>query len=636
MPHYGAPLLIICSVRLIELKLQKYGRFSETTILYTDGKMTAIVGANESGKTTLLTALLDLNAGTEWTKKYIVNAAPGEEDFIISGKFSIEKSEILELSDYEQKPKYLTLKKYYAGNFEWSFDENPILALGADVILADKVDKFVKLLSTETKNDILDAESLTSFLAYLRGDGKPGSAASLEKHFENVLHENFDPSFQEQFDEMSSIIESEIEIRKTQESLRIAIGTRLTSLRPKFLLYSESVRNLPWRASIENLEEISRLRPILQVGGITPEQISELLEIDLSKLNNRLRGVSKKINETIMSKWRQANLEVELRAEEAGFLTFEIYDVDAEVSHPIERRSEGLRQFIALSSFLRSQVLDSKPIILIDEIEQHLHLQAQAELVDFFERQNFASQVIFSTHSPGALPQDLNNVRAVVPANSGSSTVKNRPWQERGNQVENLFNLLGAGAYVFGALRAALVTEGNVDAMLYPTIFREASSLSYDQPLGFQCIPGPSSDNRHTTYSNQSVKLAYQIDGDEGGIALKSSLEEQGVDGRQIFILQDGLSIEDYIKDEVLIKAINEVLSSQGSKVIITSDDLVGFPSKMTSISQFFKKNSLGEVDKKRVAAKILDYERLGDKILDPKGIDFLSGLFKSILKTLK
>lgn len=66
----------------------------------------------------------------------------------------------------------------------------------------------------------------------------------------------------------------------------------------------------------------------------------------------------------------------------------------------LDERSDGLRWFVALVAYLHSESVEAPPILLVDEAEQHLHYDVQADLVRAFERQEAVADVIYTTHSP--------------------------------------------------------------------------------------------------------------------------------------------------------------------------------------------------------------------------------------------
>ena len=81
---------------------------------------------------------------------------------------------------------------------------------------------------------------------------------------------------------------------------------------------------------------------------------------------------------------------------------------------PFRERSDGLRQFVALVALAAHQPNPVPPILLIDEVETHLHYNAQADLIEVPTEQNAARQIVYTTHSAACLPQDLGlGVRVV-------------------------------------------------------------------------------------------------------------------------------------------------------------------------------------------------------------------------------
>ena len=94
-------------------------------------------------------------------------------------------------------------------------------------------------------------------------------------------------------------------------------------------------------------------------------------------------------------------------------------------------RSDGLRQFVALVALTAHQPNPVRPILLIDEVETHLHYNAQADLIEVLTIQTAALQVVYTTHSAACLPQDLGlGVRVVEGIEQlTASTVRQNLWQ---------------------------------------------------------------------------------------------------------------------------------------------------------------------------------------------------------------
>lgn len=95
-----------------------------------------------------------------------------------------------------------------------------------------------------------------------------------------------------------------------------------------------------------------------------------------------------------------------------AFLTYE------DVGHkqiPVEKLGSGYQMFLALLCHQKlSQQSGKKLIVLIDEVELHLHPKLQRELVKLLLELSTTAQVILTTHSPELLKDlKLNNYRKI-------------------------------------------------------------------------------------------------------------------------------------------------------------------------------------------------------------------------------
>jgi predicted ATP-dependent endonuclease of OLD family len=239
--------------------------------------------------------------------------------------------------------------------------------------------------------------------------------------------------------------------------------------------------------------------------------------------------------------------------------------------------SDGLKAFLTLRAFVARAAEegdDVRPIVLIDEADRHLHYDAQADLVRVLEEQDEAAQIIYTTHSAGCLPRDLGlGVRAIVPETEevdgvlrqgDHSEAVNRFWT-KGPGFSPLLLAMGAGAFAFAATQLAVITEGMSDALLLPTLVREATAL---ERLSYQAVPGfaeatPDEINRFDLIAG---RVAFLADGDGGGRRHAKKLRENGIEAEQILFLGDdpesGLSIEDLLVKSVYMNAVNAHLKS--------------------------------------------------------------------------
>jgi hypothetical protein len=384
-------------MKLTKLLLQGYRRFLEPTELRTRGKLTAVIGPNEAGKTSLLRALEGMNpqAGP---------IQPGEVSMRASGA-SAETTAVFQAEPGDGLPEDRTflLRRSAAGAADWS-----------DV-------------------------------------GKERGA--LEK------------------------------------------------LRPQFLMFDRTHRDLPDAVTIQSLagtNSADKLPPawrnLCLACGFRPEQMAA-----------DLKGVHS--HSTSEDYWNEALAAFFAPRWKAQSAALPRLRIDGQVVHLQWRRgkentpaswgSDGLRTFLALNIFLEAQRArgDRPVILLIDELEQSLHYGAQAEAVNMWHAQSLVKQVIYTTHSAGCLPRDVGRgVVAIEATGDNESIVRNAIWDSStiGGKAPDfgvwpLLLALGAGTLGFLAVRRPVFVEGFTDLLYLPAALRWASG---EEELGIDFYPG--------------------------------------------------------------------------------------------------------------------------------------------------
>jgi predicted ATP-dependent endonuclease of OLD family len=211
---------------------------------------------------------------------------------------------------------------------------------------------------------------------------------------------------------------------------------------------------------------------------------------------------------------------------------------------------------------LDSGSFERPPILLIDEAEQHLHQNAQGDLIRMLQELSAVQQVIYTTHSPACLPADLGNgVRFVEPITGGLSTIRHDFWSlDRNEHVgfNPLLIVMGAGAAAFSSLRGALIAEGVSDMLLLPTLIKLATGKP---ELIYQVSPGIATASKGDMAKLDLVasRVAYVVDGDEGGNAWKQQLEGANVPKNRIRSLPAGVGLEDLLDRDFYLDAVAEL-----------------------------------------------------------------------------
>ncbi|WP_338016575.1 ATP-dependent nuclease [Nesterenkonia muleiensis] len=364
----------------------------------------------------------------------------------------------------------------------------------------------------------------------------------------------------------------------------VAIAARI----PKFLLFSEQDRTLRFEYSLSRrstkqngkqthtpsedvLKPDGGLVNLLKLGNTNIREFYALVHDGVpERTSGQVRKVNRALKEAISPHWGQRNLEVRVDVSDT---TLRVFIDDGEDTARFTDRSDGLRIFVALISFLAQHSSDPSPILLIDEADTHLHYNAQADLINFLLE--LPSRTIYSTHSPGCLPLDLGTgIRVVKPhPDRATSVLSNSFWENDQPGLTPLLFAMGAGAAAFTALRAAVFTEGASDMMLLPTLIRRATN---QHTLGYQVVPGlanihPDQLDR-TDYA--AVRVAYLLDGDDGGDEHQAALERAHVPRDRIRRLPAGLATEDLIEPDFYLHTVNAVLTDSQRVEQVTREDV--------------------------------------------------------------
>ncbi|MBN3507929.1 AAA family ATPase [Mycolicibacterium septicum] len=391
----------------------------------------------------------------------------------------------------------------------------------------------------------------------------------------------------------------ELLIRK---QLRDSVCARV----PQFALFDSAARTLD--STYELADEGLRITPPPALGNLL-----WLAELDLSRLwraivdgdTSRARTIERQANERLRQrlgpKWRQERLDVELNVTGSRLEVLIAEGHSTGSTTTFDERSDGLRTFVALVAFLARQEYQLPPVLLVDEIETHLHLDAQADLVEVLTNDVEASQVFYTTHSPASLPRDLGTGLRLVrpdPSNRSVSLLRNDFWTSGPGYTPILF-AMGAGAAAFSALRRAVFCEGPSDMILLPSLFRAAIG---EDDIGFQIAQGISSYNGpKNEFEEAAARVAYLLDGDEGGGSNRKRLEDLGIVGGRIVQLDTNMAAEDYIDRNRYIEVVNGLLGDQ-----IRTDDLDSSVTVSRAVENWCKQRGVATPGKTAVASALV------------------------------
>ncbi len=629
-------------MRLIKARCGGYRRFGDRVEMDIYPHLVCVVGPNAAGKSSFLDALAHLDvehpSGFETRERTRgVHSAPTHVEAV----FLLEPddlSAIAEISEARNCRTAILWKDEEETGFELKPSPERDLAPRHDLVVQLEryaahpwIEKFSAQQEEDAAEDEEEGETLAAALAsalrVAHSDAQtlPPEDIQLLAVLGGLLRQSDEaPRW---VDRLASRVEALVHHESQRHPRDEAVDILFPGV-PRFFKFNNKARNLA--ASYDLADDEARDEAavnLLSLAGTTWDEALQVVQGGdrgrkaawREAANNRLAGA-------ITATWGQTPLSVTLDLD--GTVLSVLMSMQSNDFIEIDQHSDGLRQFVALRAFLALHEGPVKPVVLIDEAETHLHYDGQADLIDVLESQRETAKIIYTTHSAGCLPRDLGTgIRAIVPVyekdaqgnkiQTDLSTVQNKFWTH-GKGFRPLLIAMGASAFAFSAAQKAAVTEGLSDAILLPTLLREAAGVDR---LQYQIVPGfaeaPKDDVPQ--FDLMGSRVAFIADGDDGGSDHAKKLYRNGARKEQIAFLggpRSGLALEDMLKKDLYIEAVNEWLDQRhpGRKVPSGS---VPDKGRATTVALLVSrwKDAHGrpiQLDKVAVAQRLVDRAEIG------------------------
>lgn len=405
---------IMRPMKLIEAHVTNYKAVEDSTAFQIDD-ITALVGKNESGKTSVLRALYKLkpvdegerfDRQREYPRRHLNEYGknhPDQPARVISTKWELDQDEVARLHALigvdALGGTVVTASKSYddaqgkqAQAWQLPVDEAKALAFVLDqaalspqetaaLAATGSAPTSFKLLREQLKKVATPTEGITKLITHL------------DEHFKR-----------------DRALLACIDALEMPEFVYFGNYDRLSGLINIDAL--AKVKAKPTRRE----DEIAL--SFLGLAGLTTEDIQNAKVTE--DLIAKLEAVSSRISKMMFKYWTQnRRLKIQVTAytplpedppevRNGRILSIRIYNTHHEVSVPFDERSAGFVWFFSFLVYFWqiTEKHGENLIILLDEPGLSLHARAQADLLRFFKNELLPKQVIYSTHSPFMIPAD--------------------------------------------------------------------------------------------------------------------------------------------------------------------------------------------------------------------------------------
>jgi len=628
-------------MRLESIKVHGFRRLADTGC-FLSGKLTAFVGPNEAGKSSLLDALMSTNDPSEVPLRDRPRGREvSDRDRCLELRFRLEADDVAALSGVTavETAVWFHFTLNYGGNIVYETEPRLSRPQVQRTKAAAALQRYSGTQAARELERSADADGPGNML-----DSVGGLVA---------LDDDLDQNQVQLTQELAGILEklpglaartatalSDWLLEQEPDDPHAVATAILFERRPRFAWFGDAERTL---ASDYHLPDVvadppAALRNLAQLAELDLQRLSQAVAgDDVGLVESMTEAANVRLRSVFEYAWSQAPVFVRLK-QDAQTLRI-LVSVEGGGYSSIAERSDGLKTFVALTAFgaLRGPT-DRRLILVIDEAEQHLHYDAQADLIRMLDRQEVAAQVIYTTHSAGCLPLDLGTgIRPVLPHSDrpGTSRLANNFWTESPGFTP-LLMAMGAAAAAFTPSRYAVLTEGVTEMLLLPTLLREATGRDR---LDYQVAPGiaEATTDQLEALDLEAARVAYMVDGDDGGTAHAKRLATVGVPATKIIRLggtKSDLSLEDLLRVDVYLAAVNEALLRKhgAARRMVVSDLLENVP-RTKSVDGWCNKHALEPISKSSVVAALL--ETRSDRLLTKEGAKVLRTVHAALCAAL-
>lgn len=465
-------------IKLIQVTIDKYKSIQKSQTVNIDPAITTIVGMNEAGKTSFLTAIAKTNYFTDdpdfvfditqdYPRNELIDFQHGEDDCdIIECKYEISSDLLKEIEEEFGKGVFTTKEFTYTCHYKSKTSTFGGISANQKKFLEIQVSEYT--LSEATKEAIKKTASLKDIASIVAVEGDDDLVA-FKTEIKRIIDGGYTTA------SWTNLLESYIAKNWIKAKM------------PKFW-YFDDYYPLRGKININKLknepptnEKDKTSKALFELARIKPEEILNATEAEYEKYIALLEASSNKITNEIFKYWStNKNLDIEFKIQNTTnpqgqpekILDIRVKSQRHKITLPLDRRSKGFNWFFSFIIWFSKIQADknSDYVLLLDEPGLNLHASAQADLLRFFDDLSKKYQIIYTTHSPFMVETEhLDRVRTCFETEEG--TIISDSIQEK--DPNTLFPLQAALGYDIAqnlfVSKNNLLVEGPAD-LIYLTL----------------------------------------------------------------------------------------------------------------------------------------------------------------------
>jgi predicted ATP-dependent endonuclease of OLD family len=308
------------------------------------------------------------------------------------------------------------------------------------------------------------------------------------------------------------------------------------------------------------------LQGIFFYAGLDPLNMEKLF-VQNDRSERKLDEASKTLDTELRRLWGQGldlDLHFELRHRQNS-IEFLANDPAVKTRKArMSKRSTGVTQFFRLSMLLharRKKHPANSYIYLFDEPGVFLHPKGQKDLMQVFEQISTEAQVIYATHSFFMLNQNFPERHRLIIRDAAGTRVDQKPYRANWRLATDALGVSLTANILFSP--TVLLVEGDSDPLYIYEIFRQLNRIgSIDADtnmlgiLSYGDLPNLRFLLQMFKRDNQTTKVMVLTDGDKSGARINQLIaplcDRLGVKRAQ---LGEDKSVEDYVMNETAFLA---------------------------------------------------------------------------------